>query len=144
MELDEYKLLERIPSVEEYQFLRNSVGWSLVSDEAVNQSLNSSLFSVCIDSNDKIIAFGRVIGDSGIYYYIQDVIVLPEFQRKGLGKKIMNSIMNYLEENADPTAFVGLMAAKGFWKFYEDYGFKKRPSDAPGMFKYQLEESSKI
>lgn len=137
MESNDYKLLERIPTVTEYQFLRNSVGWSTVSDEAVNQSLKNSLFSVCIVRNNKIIAIGRVIGDAGIYYYIQDVIVLPKFQRNGLGKKIMNSIMNYLEENADSTAFIGLMAAKGFCRFYKDYGFQKRPLDAPGMFRYQ-------
>ena len=136
MESNEYKLLERIPTVKEYQFLRNSVDWPKVSNEAVNQSLKNSLFSVCIVHNNTIIAIGRVIGDAGIYYYVQDVIVLPKFQRKGLGKKIMNSIMNYLNEKADPTAFVGLIAAKGFWRFYEHYGFQKRPLDAPGMFKY--------
>ncbi|MHA1996113.1 MAG: GNAT family N-acetyltransferase [Candidatus Hodarchaeales archaeon] len=136
MELKEYKLLKKNPTVQEYQFLRNAVGWSTVSDEAVNHSLKNSLFSVCMVHKNKIIAIGRVIGDAGIYYYIQDVMVLPKFQRKGLGKKIMKAIMNYLEKNADPTAFVGLMAAKGFWQFYEEYGFQKRTSDGPGMFKY--------
>lgn len=137
MESNEYKLLEKIPTIEEYQFLRKTVGWSAVSDEAVAQSLKCSIYSVCIVHKSKTIAIGRVIGDAGIYYYIQDVIVLPKFQRRGLGKKIMDSIMKYLKENADPTAFIGLMAAKGFWRFYENYGFQKRPSDAPGMFKYQ-------
>ncbi|MFX0052090.1 MAG: GNAT family N-acetyltransferase, partial [Candidatus Hermodarchaeota archaeon] len=68
-------------------------------------------------------------------YYIQDVIVLPQFQRRGIGRKIMTSIMHYLE-NSDPSAFFGLMAAKNFSSFYELYGFKKRPPDAPGMFRY--------
>lgn len=133
----ENELLERIPTVKEYQYLRNSVGWSTVNDDAVEQSLKNSLYSVCIVRNNQIIAFGRVIGDAGIYYYIQDVIVLPKFQRKGLGRRIMDSIMNFLDKHADPTAFIGLMVAKGFWRFYEDYGFQKRPSDAPGMFRYQ-------
>ncbi len=133
----EYTLLERAPTVQEYQLLRNSVGWSTVSDAAVAHSLHNSLYSVCIIHNDKTIAMGRVIGDAGIYYYIQDVVVLPKYQRKGLGTQIMNAIMNYLEQHADSTAFIGLMAAKGFWHFYQAYGFQKRPLDGPGMFKYQ-------
>ncbi len=134
---EKFELLERIPSVKEYQFLRNSVGWTKVSDDAVEQSLKNSLYSVCMIRNNKTIAIGRVIGDAGIYYYIQDVIVFPKFQRKGLGRRIMKSIINYLNENADPTAFIGLMAAKGFWKFYEEYGFQRRSVNAPGMFRYQ-------
>jgi len=139
-----YELIEKIPTVEEYQSLRNTVGWSKVNDTAVNMSLKNSLYSVCLYNNNQIIGMGRIIGDAGIYYYIQDVIVLPNFQRKGLGKKIMNSIVKYLADNADSTAFIGLMAAKGFWKFYEDYGFQRRPSDAPGMFTNQVQRLKTI
>lgn len=135
-----YELIEKIPTVEEYQYLRNAVGWSKVNDAAVDISLKNSLYSVCLYYNNQIIGMGRIIGDTGIYYYIQDVMVLPHFQRKGLGKKIMNLIIKYLIENVDSTAFIGLMAAKGFWKFYENYGFQKRASDAPGMFVNQVQK----
>ncbi|WP_455463883.1 GNAT family N-acetyltransferase [Candidatus Hodarchaeum mangrovi] len=135
-----YELIEKIPTVEEYQYLRNTVGWSKVNDAAVDISLKNSLYSVCLYYNNQIIGMGRIIGDTGIYYYIQDVMVLPNFQRKGLGKKIMNLIIKYLIENVDSTAFIGLMAAKGFWKFYENYGFQKRASDAPGMFVNQVQK----
>lgn len=135
-----YELIEKIPTVEEYQYLRNAVGWSKVNDAAVDISLKNSLYSVCLYYNNQIIGMGRIIGDTGIYYYIQDVMVLPNFQRKGLGKKIMNLIIKYLIENVDSTAFIGLMAAKGFWKFYENYGFQKRASDAPGMFVNQVQK----
>ncbi|WP_394325988.1 GNAT family N-acetyltransferase, partial [Methanosarcina horonobensis] len=46
-------------------------------------------------SENNIIDFGRVIGDRGIYLYIQDIIVLPEFQGHGIGKHIMCAVMNY-------------------------------------------------
>jgi Acetyltransferase (GNAT) family. len=64
-----------------------------------------------------IIGFGRVIGDGGIYLYIQDVIVLPEFQGQGIRKYIMNAIKDYLNiHNLNihtfPGTFVDLMAAK--------------------------------
>ncbi len=129
-----YILVERSPTAEEYQKLREAVGWGNVDVEATEIGLHNSLFSVCVIFENEVIGCGRVIGDSGIYFYIQDVIVLPEFQGKGIGKRIMDTIMDYLKAHAHPGAFVGLMAAKGVSKFYERYGFKVRPSDAPGMF----------
>lgn len=135
MSLD-FKFLTKLPTVDEYQYLRESARWPKVNNHAVEKALNNSLYSVCVYNGDKIIGYGRVIGDDGIYYYIQDMMVLPEFQRKGIGRKIMALLLNYLEQNADSTAFFGLMAAKGFSAFYEPYGFEKRPIDAPGMFRY--------
>ena len=130
-----YVLVERNPTLEEYQRLRRAVGWGDVATEAVEIGLQNSLFSVCVVLENEVIGCGRVIGDGGIYFYIQDIIVLSEFQGKGIGRRIMNAVMKYLEAHARNGAFVGLMAAKGVSKFYERYGFKERPSDAPGMFR---------
>ena len=134
---EKYILVERSPTAGEYQKLREAVGWGNVDFEATEVGLHNPLFSVCVIYNyeDNVIGCGRVVGDGGIYFYIQDVIVLPEFQGKGIGKRIMASIMDYLKACAPPNAFVGLMAAKGVSKFYERYDFMERPADAPGMFK---------
>lgn len=135
------KIRECIPSVKEYQLLRNSVNWSQVSDRAVKISLNNSLFSICAFLNSKIVGYGRIVGDKGIYYYIQDMIVLPKYQRGGIGTQIMETLMQFLKNNADTTAFIGLMAAKGYSQFYRPYGFIRRPDDAPGMFRYNHPEN---
>ncbi|GCC11018.1 acetyltransferase (GNAT) family protein [archaeon] len=132
---EKYVLVERSPTTEEYQKLRKAVGWWDVDIKATEIGLHNSLFSVCIIFKDKVIGCGRVIGDGSIYFYIQDVIVLPEFQKKGVGKRIMDAIMEYLKTQAQRGAFIGLMAAKGVSKFYERYGFKKRPLSGPGMFR---------
>jgi ribosomal protein S18 acetylase RimI-like enzyme len=129
-----FVLVERNPTLEEYQGLRRAAGWLDVETEAIETGLQNSLFSVCVILKNKVIGCGRVIGDGGIYFYIQDVIVLPEFQGKGIGRRIMDAIMEYLKSHARNGAFIGLMAAKGVSKFYERYGFKRRASDAPGMF----------
>ncbi len=129
-------ILERIPTVEEYIKLRNSVGWGIAEGESIQKGLSNSLYSVCIECRGDIIGMGRVIGDGALAYYIQDIIVLPEFQKKGTGKLIMNSIMEYLKKNCTPNTTVGLMAAKGVTPFYEKYGFIARPDEkhGPGMF----------
>lgn len=99
------------------------------------------MFSICAFLNSKIVGYGRIIGDKGIYYYIQDVIVLPRYQRRGIGKKIMKALMGFLKKHADKTAFIGLMVARGYSQFYELYGFIRRPDDSPGMFRYNLQEN---
>ncbi len=126
-------LIERSPTVEEYQRLCKAVGWDRVNDIAAEAGLHNSLYSVCVIYRDEVIGCGRVIGD-GIYFYIQDIMVLPGFQRKGIGKRIMDALMNYLRSHVCSSAFIGLMAAKGASKFYKKYGFVERPQDRPGMF----------
>ncbi len=132
---EKFILVERAPTLEEYQKLRKAVGWWDVDTKATEAGLFNSLFSVCIIFENEVVGCGRVIGDSGIYFYIQDVIVLPDFQGKGIGRRIMDAIMEYLKAYAYPGAFVGLMAAKGVSKFYERYGFTERLNDSPGMFR---------
>ena len=132
---DEFILVERPPTVEEYQRLREAVGWDSVDAEATETGLRNALFSVCVIHKDEIIGCGRVVGDGGIYFYIQDIIVLPEFQGRGLGRCIMDVVMGHLTSHAHPNAFIGLMAAKGVAGFYEKYGFAERPPGRPGMFR---------
>ena len=132
--MDEYILIERSPTVEEYQRLREAVGWGKLDTEAVETGLRNSLFSVCVIYKDEVIGCGRVVGDGGIYFYIQDIIVLPKFQKQGIGKRIMDAVMSHLSSHAPPNAFIGLMAAKGVSRFYEKYGFVERPPNRPGMF----------
>lgn len=133
--MNEYILIERSPTVEEYGRLREAVKWENLDVEATKIGLYNSLFSVCVTYKDKLIGCGRVVGDGGIYFYIQDIIVLPEFQKKGIGKRIMDTVMNYISSNAHVNAFIGLMAAEGVSKFYEKYEFSERPLNRPGMFR---------
>ena len=130
---DEFILVERVPSAQEFQRLHEAVGWSNVDLASTQLGLGNSLFSVCLMCRDRVVGCGRVVGDGGIYFYIQDVIVLPEYQGRGLGRRIMDAIMGYLATHAQPNAFVGLMAAVDVSGFYERYGFTERPADRPGM-----------
>lgn len=133
--MSEFQLIERIPEVVEYQQLRRAVGWYVVEDQATASGLRNSLYSVCLMHQERIIGCGRIVGDAGIYYYVQDIIVLPEFQGHGGGRMIMDAIMNYLRVHAVANSFIGLMAAKDVKAFYEEYGFAERPPDRPGMFR---------
>ena len=128
------KIEYRSPTVSEYKKLRGLVGWWETLEDATDMALKNSLFSVVAVEHDTVIGFGRIIGDGGLYFYIQDLIIHPEFKNRGFGKSLMKELMNFIKANAKSGAFVGLMAAKGLEKYYEPFGFKARDKDAPGMY----------
>jgi GNAT superfamily N-acetyltransferase len=131
----EIALVERTPTLDEYRRLRTVVGWNEVAEEGVRVGLPRSLFAVVLERAGEAVGCGRVVGDGGVYFYVQDVIVLPQLQGRGLGARIMDAVMRYLEDTAAPGAFVGLMAAKDVEAFYRRYGFERRADDRPGMFR---------
>lgn len=121
--------------VEEYQLLRKTTGWDMLDDEVVKKALGKDLFSVCVYDNKKPIGMGRVIGDGAIYFYVQDIIVAPEYKGKGIGKLIMDHVEQYINKTANNNSFVGLMAAADVKEFYYKFGYKERSGSRPGMFK---------
>jgi len=131
---DTVTIIERLPTVEEYQTLRQAVGWPAVDGSVVASGLENTLCSVCAVEENAIVGCGRVLGDGGIYFYLQDVIVLPTHQRLGIGRRITDLLMGYVSRHAGHNSFVGLMAAAGVAPFYEAFGFAVRPADRPGMF----------
>jgi GNAT superfamily N-acetyltransferase len=127
-----YQIIEKLPSPEEYLYLRQLVGWNLLERDVVEKALPASLYCVCAVVDRTVIGMARIIGDGGLAYYIQDVIVIPEYQRKGIGTQLMNKIMEYIRTNAYNNSVIGLMAAKGKEPFYTRYGFTIRPDSNLG------------
>jgi ribosomal protein S18 acetylase RimI-like enzyme len=131
---DDLRVVERVPSVEDYRRLRRGVGWNDVDEPAADEGLRRSLASFClVDAADEVVGIARVVGDGGIYFYVQDVIVDRRYRGRGHGRALMDAVMSFIGREARPGAFVGLMAARGVTRFYERYGFEPRPSDRPGM-----------
>lgn len=132
----EARLVERPPTSDEYRTMRREVGWADVDPEAVAVGLASALYSACLEGPDgEILGCARVVGDGGIYFYVQDVIVRPPYQGHGLGARLMDAVMAFLASTARSNAFVGLMAAEGVSRFYRRYGFVERPEGRPGMYR---------
>ncbi|WDE08138.1 GNAT family N-acetyltransferase [Thalassomonas viridans] len=96
-------------------------------------SLANSLFHVVLRQQDKLIAMGRVVGDGAMFFYIQDVIVDPGYQRQGLGHIIMENIEAYLQKSVKKGSTIGLLAAKGKEAFYRRYGYQDRSGEVLGL-----------
>ena len=126
-------------SPEEYLGLRQAVGWSVFPLEQAESGLQNS-HVICFRDKEKAVALGKVIWDHGYSVLISDVIVAPEYQGQGLGRKLMEAIMSYLRSLLKPgyRIMISLMAAENKQGFYKKFGFIERPSElfGPGMHQW--------
>lgn len=121
-----YKTINRLPTITEYKSICNAVGWNdYMNFDVAEASLRQSLFGVVIQYEDDIVGMGRVIGDGNIYFYIQDIAILPDHQNKGLGNLIMTAINEFLKVNAPDKSFIGMFASHGKESFYKKYGYNE-------------------
>ena len=118
-----YITTDQPPTAAEYIALRCKVGWDSVELSTAQNSLNSSLFNTTVRLDGKLIGMARVVGDGFMYFYIQDVIVDPDYQGLGIGHAIMTRVEAYLASACTTGTTVGLLAAKGKEPFYRRYGF---------------------
>ena len=119
---------ENIDNVEEFNYLFDEVGWRAHDYELSKQALNNNVYSVSVYNNDKIIGYGRIIGDGIIYLYIHDIMVHPNYQGQGIGKQIMEKLVSKINEikKENPYLREYLGASLGKEEFYKKCGFITR------------------
>lgn len=78
-------------------------------------------YRVCLAyDGDRLVGAGRALSDGEYYAAIYDVVLLPGYQRQGLGTLMMNHLLEGL-----PPGSVILFAAPGKEPFYERLGFHR-------------------
>ncbi|HCQ90608.1 MAG TPA: N-acetyltransferase [Clostridium sp.] len=121
--MEDLVINEECPTVEEYIELRKAVKWRVIDIENIRKGLKNSIYCVCIRDKNRMIGFGRIVGDGGTVFYIQDIIVDPQYQNKKIGTKIMEKIMSYIKNNCSKDAIIGLIAVSELDDFYTDFRF---------------------
>ncbi len=128
----EYRWLK--PQLNDYKHLFKAVGWSsiiTVSDETLHMAIDNSWQWVSVYDNDRLVGVGRMISDGALYALVCDMIVLPEYQNKGIGTSILKMLKDKCAEHNIKR--VWLFSAPGRSAFYLKNGFGIRPEEAPGM-----------
>ena len=117
--------IEKTPIATEFNMLTESVGWG---------TRENTLYSLCVYDGNNLIGYGRIIGDKTIFLYIQDIMVIPEYQGKKIGTGIMNKLIEKINEykKINPEIRTYLGASKGKESFYEKFGFVSRPNEELG------------
>ena len=125
---------ENIKNVEEFNLLYDAVCWGAYYEKIVQKALDNTFYSVSVYDDNKIVGYGRIIGDTICFLYIQDIMVKPEYQGKKIGTMIMNKLLEKIneikKENIGLRVYLG--ASKNREKFYEKFGFIKRIDDDLG------------
>lgn len=119
MTIKEYKNFQ----LNEIANLYRSAGWTnyLERVDILQQAYANSLCVLGAYDSEKLVGIIRTVGDGQTIVFVQDIIVLPEYQRKGIGTKMMKAIidkyhgvyqMELLTDNTEKTK-----------EFYHSVGF---------------------
>ena len=76
--------------------LYNSVGWSAYTKqpETLRKGFENSLFTLAAYEDGQLLGIIRTVGDGHTIVFIQDLLVFPHHQRKGIGTKLIQAILD--------------------------------------------------
>ncbi|CAG9620425.1 GNAT family N-acetyltransferase [Sutcliffiella rhizosphaerae] len=109
---------------EELLDIYDSLGWNslnlTVND--LERMCKQSWYAVYAFDEQKLVGMGRVISDGVISGVICGVCVFPSYQSNGIGKEIMNKIIDHCEQHK---VIPQLMCVENLETYYSNLGFKK-------------------
>ena len=121
MEIREYKVYNE----REIIGLYSVVGWKAYTDdpEALRKGYENSLLVLGAYEGEQLMGIIRVVGDGETIVFVQDILVFPEYRRKGIGTALLKEIMSKyghvrqieLVTDSKPETIA----------FYESAGFRK-------------------
>ena len=99
MEIREYKIFNEAEILQLYQ----SVGWVAYTDhpEVLKKGFENSLLTIAAYKGDQLLGIIRTVGDGHTIVFVQDILVFPEHQRKGIGTALLKAILdryNYVRQ----------------------------------------------
>lgn len=124
MEIKEYKTFREA----EIRQLYTEVGWTAYTENmpVLEQGYKNSLLVLAAYENDKLLGIIRVVGDGFTIVFIQDILVFPGEQRKGVGTALLKAVLDrypavrQIELTTDNTPkTVAFYKASGFSEFSE-------------------------
>ena len=116
--------------------IRANLNWNYLSHGLVEKAIKGSMINISVFDKDKCIGVGRIVGDNALKGMLTDIMVIKEYQGKGVGKLIVTSLISELDKiikegeafqlEASPTA-----NNRGF---YIKCGLKYKPENQDGVY----------
>lgn len=125
---------EMLPEPGAYFRLFASTGWNdeyRLTAAELARAIGTSWYVISAYDGYELVGFGRVIADGVHHALIVDLIVLPAYQRQGIGSAILQRLLARC--HAHHIRDIQLFCAPGKEGFYHKHGFVPRPAGAPGM-----------
>lgn len=70
---------------------------------------------------DRLVALLRTVGDGASILFVQDILVLPDYQRQGIGRTLMEMLLTHYPERYQLHLLTGKEEAT--MQFYQSLGF---------------------
>ncbi|WP_022796155.1 GNAT family N-acetyltransferase [Bavariicoccus seileri] len=118
--------------------LYNTVGWTAYTREpdklqkAIRQSLSVITVWDDSDNNSQLIGLIRGVGDGETILYIQDILVMPTFQNRGIGKQLMEQLLSMYPDVRQKVLLTE--DAPDVRHFYEKCGFESADNGSTVAF----------
>lgn len=92
MEIKEYRAYNEADILQLYE----SVGWTAYTDhpEVLRKGFENSMLILTAYEGDQLLGIIRAVGDGYTVVFIQDILVFPEYQRKGIGSALLQAILD--------------------------------------------------
>jgi ribosomal protein S18 acetylase RimI-like enzyme len=80
--------------------LYESVGWTsyLERVDTLREAYANSLCVLGAYDSENLVGILRAVGDGKTIVFIQDILVLPEYQRQGIGSKLLQAVMERYQD----------------------------------------------
>ena len=115
--------------------LRRSAGWAevAVTDYDVREALERTWNVTVRDASGRLVALARLLDDGVFYATLWDMLVLPEYRRRGLGSHMLSLVI----ERCRGRQIVSLVATAAGRALYERAGFAQESRGSVGMLRRQ-------
>lgn len=92
MEIREYRTYNEAEILRLYA----SVGWTAYTDhqDVLRRGFENSMLTLAAYEGEQLVGVIRAVGDSHTIVFVQDILVLPEHQRKGIGTALLQAILD--------------------------------------------------
>ena len=82
-------------SIDDVLHLYQAVGWTNYTNQPqmLAQALSHSLATYLARDGEEIVGLVRLVGDGFSSVFVQDLIVLPSYQRQGIGSNLMKEAL---------------------------------------------------
>ena len=73
-----------------------SVGWTAYTDDpaALRNGVTNSLLTLAAYEESALVGLVRAVGDGHTIVFVQDILVRPQFQRRGIGSALLRAVLN--------------------------------------------------
>ena len=115
---------QEIVKLEDVLHLYQAVGWTNYTNQPqmLEQALSHSLVIYLALDDDAVVGLIRLIGDGFSSVFVQDLIVLPSYQRQGIGSSLMKEALKDYKD-AYQVQLVTEETEKNV-RFYRSMGFE--------------------